>query len=95
VGGRAQNLTNTYVKFNLNGYFNAFWQFNAYTSYSYQDFSHQGNRVDHLLTLGAAISYLPVNWTRISLSYRHLRDDSNKIADFNINTIMLSFDFKL
>ncbi|MDR1497455.1 MAG: MtrB/PioB family outer membrane beta-barrel protein [Puniceicoccales bacterium] len=95
VGGRAQNLTSTFARLNMTGYLNAFWQFNAYTSYIYQDFNFSNNRVDHVWGFGAGLSYLPVSWSRISLSYRYLRDVSNRIQDFNVNHIMLSIEFKL
>jgi opacity protein-like surface antigen len=95
VGGRAQNLTSTYARLNATGYLNAFWQFSAYASYTYQDFKFSNGRIDHLFGFGAGLSYLPVNWARISLGYRYLEDNSNRIHNFNVNSVMLSVEFKL
>jgi hypothetical protein len=95
LGGRAQNLTSTYARINVTGYLNAFWQFNAYTSYAYQDFKFSNGRIDHLWGVGVGLSYLPVSWTRISLTCRYLEDNSNRIHDFNVNSVMLSVEFNL
>jgi opacity protein-like surface antigen len=92
IGGRAQNLTSTYARLNATGYLNAFWQFSAYASYTYQDFKFSNGRIDHLFAFGAGLSYLPVAWARIALGYRYLEDNSNRIHNFNVNAVMLSVD---
>jgi hypothetical protein len=103
VGGRAQAITSTYVRLNLQTVIKSIFQTTAYIDYRRQDFDvgyGTRNRADNLFTVGTGLSYSSYitslrTWASFSLGYRFLIDDSNRIHDFDVSVVsfMLSFRY--
>ena len=94
IGGRAQAITSTYIRLNVQTIIKSTLMTNVYFDYRRQDFDTAGirDRVDNLYTVGTGLSYSTYitnlrTWASFSLGYRFLADDSNRIHDFYVNAV--------
>jgi hypothetical protein len=102
VGGRAQAITSTYVRLNVQSVIKSIFQVSTYIDYRRQDFDVGAgvrNRADNLFTVGAGLSYSSYitylrTWTTFSLGYRFLVDDSNRIHDFDVSAVSFMVSFR-
>lgn len=94
VGGQAQAYTNTF--FNLHGNYaiSPHWEANGYVGYALQSFDGRNGGDDNIFSAGVGISYLPNQYWRITLGYNFMNDDSDRIQNYNINTVSLTAALK-
>jgi hypothetical protein len=98
VGGLAQSITTTYGRLSLNASIFTYYRANVYVDYRQQEFDTNSRR-DNVYSGGLLLSYttyVPSVKTSVTatVGYRHLRDDSNAIRDFDVNTAYFSLGFR-
>ena len=97
VGGQAQDLTNTFVRFSSRVALFSRWYWVSTASYAYQDFNKPVDRVDHVYSVGTGISYIPNKYWQLSLGYRFLGVDSkgvHRFEGYGSNIVEFSAKFK-
>jgi hypothetical protein len=76
----------------------------AYISYGYYDYPDQiditqegvDNRLDKIASAGVGVTYTPLQWLAIRLTYDFRDSNSNSFQnDYRVNRVLLSFTFEL